>query len=50
MCGTSFEDFNKAQKPTQRMKSIRITGISGFVGGYFTRFIMNKQPDCVITE
>jgi len=30
------------------MKSILITGISGFVGGHFTRFIMNKQPGCVI--
>jgi len=27
------------------MKSILITGISGFVGGHFTRFIINKQPD-----
>ncbi len=30
------------------MKSILITGISGFVGGHFTRFLMNKQPDYVI--
>lgn len=30
------------------MKSLLITGISGFVGGHFTRFIMNKQPDYVI--
>jgi GDP-4-dehydro-6-deoxy-D-mannose reductase len=30
------------------MKSILITGISGFVGGHFTRFIMDKQPDCTI--
>lgn len=30
------------------MKSILITGISGFVGGHFTRFIVNKKPDCVI--
>jgi GDP-4-dehydro-6-deoxy-D-mannose reductase len=30
------------------MKSILITGISGFVGGHFTRFIVNKQPDYVI--
>lgn len=27
------------------MKSILITGISGFVGGHFTRFVVNKQPD-----
>ena len=30
------------------MKSILITGISGFVGGHFTRFIVNKHPDFVI--
>ncbi|PKL58798.1 MAG: GDP-mannose 4,6-dehydratase [Methanomicrobiales archaeon HGW-Methanomicrobiales-5] len=30
------------------MKSILITGISGFVGGHFTRFIVNKKPDYVI--
>jgi GDP-4-dehydro-6-deoxy-D-mannose reductase len=30
------------------MKSILITGISGFVGGHFTRLLMNKQPECVI--
>jgi GDP-4-dehydro-6-deoxy-D-mannose reductase len=30
------------------MKSILITGISGFVGGHFTRFIVNKHPYCVI--
>ena len=30
------------------MKSILITGISGFVGGHFTRFIVNKHPSCVI--
>jgi GDP-4-dehydro-6-deoxy-D-mannose reductase len=30
------------------MKSILITGISGFVGGHFTRFILNNQPDYVI--
>jgi len=30
------------------MKSILITGISGFVGGHFTRFIINKEPDCLI--
>ena len=31
------------------MKSILITGISGFVGGHFTRFIANKQPDYIIS-
>jgi GDP-4-dehydro-6-deoxy-D-mannose reductase len=30
------------------MKSILITGISGFVGGHFTQFIINKLPDYVI--
>jgi GDP-4-dehydro-6-deoxy-D-mannose reductase len=30
------------------MKSILITGISGFVGGHFTRFIVNKKSDYVI--
>lgn len=30
------------------MKSILITGISGFVGGHFTRFIQHKKPDYVI--
>lgn len=30
------------------MKSILITGISGFVGGHFTRYLMNKQPGYVI--
>jgi GDP-4-dehydro-6-deoxy-D-mannose reductase len=30
------------------MKSILITGISGFVGGHFTRYILNKKPDLVI--
>ncbi len=30
------------------MKSILITGISGFVGGHFTRLLMNKQPGYVI--
>ena len=30
------------------MKSILITGISGFVGGHFTRFIVNEQLDYVI--
>jgi GDP-4-dehydro-6-deoxy-D-mannose reductase len=30
------------------MKSILITGISGFVGGHFSRFIVNKHPDFVI--
>jgi GDP-D-mannose dehydratase len=30
------------------MKSILITGISGFVGGHFTQFLINKQPEYVI--
>ena len=30
------------------MKSILITGISGFVGGHFSRFIVNNKPDHVI--
>jgi GDP-4-dehydro-6-deoxy-D-mannose reductase len=30
------------------MKSLLITGISGFVGGHFTRFIVDKKSDCVI--
>jgi GDP-4-dehydro-6-deoxy-D-mannose reductase len=30
------------------MKSILITGISGFVGGHFTQYILNTQPDYVI--
>jgi len=30
------------------MKSILITGISGFVGGHFTQYILNAQPDNVI--
>jgi len=30
------------------MKSILITGMSGFVGGHFTRFLHNKKPDYVI--
>jgi GDP-4-dehydro-6-deoxy-D-mannose reductase len=30
------------------MKSILITGISGFVGGHFTRFILSQQGGCDI--
>lgn len=30
------------------MKSILITGISGFVGGHFTQFILNEQPDYLL--
>jgi len=30
------------------MKSILITGISGFVGGHFTRYISNEKPNFVI--
>jgi len=30
------------------MKSILITGISGFVGGHFTQYLVNEQPDYVI--
>jgi GDP-4-dehydro-6-deoxy-D-mannose reductase len=30
------------------MKTILITGISGFVGGYFTQYLVNEQPDYVI--
>jgi GDP-4-dehydro-6-deoxy-D-mannose reductase len=30
------------------MKSILITGISGFVGGHFTQFILNEQPDYIL--
>lgn len=30
------------------MKSILITGISGFVGGHFSRFFFNKYPGCEI--
>jgi len=30
------------------MNSILITGISGFVGGHFTQYILNSQPDNII--
>lgn len=30
------------------MKTILITGISGFVGGHFTQYLVNEQPDYVI--
>jgi GDP-4-dehydro-6-deoxy-D-mannose reductase len=30
------------------MKTILITGISGFVGGHFTQYLTNEQPDFVI--
>jgi GDP-4-dehydro-6-deoxy-D-mannose reductase len=30
------------------MKSILITGISGFVGGHFTQYIHCEKPDCLI--
>ena len=30
------------------MKSILITGISGFVGGHFTQFVLNEQPDYIL--
>jgi GDP-4-dehydro-6-deoxy-D-mannose reductase len=30
------------------MKTILITGISGFVGGHFTQYLVNEQPDYII--
>ena len=30
------------------MKSILITGISGFVGGYYTRYVLNTKKDVTV--